>query len=555
MFLSQRRTTFVLATLLTSLVALSGCGGDSGSERTRNAALDTRTCAEGGQCKVGDTGPGGGVVFYDGGFDREWGRYLEAAPLNWGDSLPPYLKISNYPFLNGEMAGVFHPGDFSATAPWPLPNNELGSGKSAWARVKDYRCNFCVMDILAEYNKDLENGWYVPNQNEMRELINSNVRSLPRERYWTSTPSTGDPNRLITARKTSRGLEFPSMFQSSTWTFVPIRAFSSTPVAEVAAPTTTSTLPPMTTTPLPTTTSVAVTSTTASLPPQVLKAPTNVRVTFNGDEMNVSFDVPRDGLEPQYNYLKIDWSSASNELLLDRNLTLVSISIPPYFRGTQARVSVGSYTNSTQPAQTADAGAITVDIPVREPAAAPPPSVLPDKEREVSISISVLDNPIINLPEEEVPTEINRDEFVESVESQLPELTVTKVEVQVVTPSADDAPKFVEITQSDSTNFVIPADATQVNVRVTGSQGEVVQHSKLIVRVNDEGVVVAPTNISQPTDTTVKPSEGESSDTTVVSTPGDESSDDSSGSNPLVWLFIALVALLLAAFGVRQLRR
>ena len=69
---------------------------DSGA--FRDAALNTYTgltagaswnfttaalsCASGGLCAVGDTGPGGGKVFYDAGSVQSWGRYLEAAPAS-----------------------------------------------------------------------------------------------------------------------------------------------------------------------------------------------------------------------------------------------------------------------------------------------------------------------------------------------------------------------------------------------------------------------------------------------------------------------------------------
>ena len=40
-------------------------------------------CDPSGICKVGMVGPGGGIVFYDAGGSKEWGRYLEYASEGW----------------------------------------------------------------------------------------------------------------------------------------------------------------------------------------------------------------------------------------------------------------------------------------------------------------------------------------------------------------------------------------------------------------------------------------------------------------------------------------
>jgi titin len=50
--------------------------------------LGALTCAQGGTCQIGDTGPGGGKVFYDAGSTLSWGRYLEAAPVGWYGTVP-----------------------------------------------------------------------------------------------------------------------------------------------------------------------------------------------------------------------------------------------------------------------------------------------------------------------------------------------------------------------------------------------------------------------------------------------------------------------------------
>ena len=55
-------------------------------------SASARTCALGGTCKLGDTGPGGGTVVFDAGGVQWWGRYLEALPLTQGRGLPWSVK-------------------------------------------------------------------------------------------------------------------------------------------------------------------------------------------------------------------------------------------------------------------------------------------------------------------------------------------------------------------------------------------------------------------------------------------------------------------------------
>ena len=54
----------------------------TGTYTAESSGVLSETCANGGVCAVGETGPGGGKVFYDAGSVQSWGRYLEAAPAS-----------------------------------------------------------------------------------------------------------------------------------------------------------------------------------------------------------------------------------------------------------------------------------------------------------------------------------------------------------------------------------------------------------------------------------------------------------------------------------------
>lgn len=57
-------------------------------------ALTGVTCIATGPCRIGDTGPAGGVVFYDAGEHRAWGRYLEASPVDTEGVGLPWKRLA-----------------------------------------------------------------------------------------------------------------------------------------------------------------------------------------------------------------------------------------------------------------------------------------------------------------------------------------------------------------------------------------------------------------------------------------------------------------------------
>ena len=106
----------------------------------------TLSCAQGGACVVGDTGPGGGVVY----FVNNSGKYLEAAPADlaglypWNDAVEaarsyqgggksdwrlPTKDELNELYEQKQILGVFKPGYY-----W---SSSVSSSTNAWVQTFD----------------------------------------------------------------------------------------------------------------------------------------------------------------------------------------------------------------------------------------------------------------------------------------------------------------------------------------------------------------------------------------------------------------------------------
>lgn len=140
------------------------------------------TCNIGGDCKIGDIGPGGGVVFYDAGSVQPWGRYLEAAPKD------------------------LDRGQFGCIGAEPPGNAAMGAG---FANSYEINLSTCASNSAATaafaYRLNGSTGWYLPSRSELNELCK-----------YANNQVTGDPTKACTKGTSLRAGFAPTFYWSST---------------------------------------------------------------------------------------------------------------------------------------------------------------------------------------------------------------------------------------------------------------------------------------------------------------------------------------------------
>ena len=153
---------------------------------TTTVAATTTTvalaCASGGLCAVGDTGPGGGIVFYDAGSVQSWGRYLEAAPF--GD------EVQRTWATGGNQSAAVSGADGTAN----------GTGEQNTADIVAQSGNVAATSA-AVYCSELVSGgqsdWFLPSKDELN-LMYTNLHSASTPLggfssvyYWSSSEGGG----------------------------------------------------------------------------------------------------------------------------------------------------------------------------------------------------------------------------------------------------------------------------------------------------------------------------------------------------------------------------
>jgi hypothetical protein len=148
-------------------------------------------CSAGLSCAVGDIGPGGGVVFYDAGSTKSWGRYLEAAPAS--------CEIAGVPFKPAGGVQGIHALQIDR-----VRAKALGAGKAntdlivrrygktashAAALVRSQACNG-LTDWFLPSSSELNIAWRVLAQNRVNREPTP-IGGFDIGYYWTSSDYNG----------------------------------------------------------------------------------------------------------------------------------------------------------------------------------------------------------------------------------------------------------------------------------------------------------------------------------------------------------------------------
>lgn len=140
------------------------------------------SCASGGRCRLGDLGPGGGVVFYVSNANRWWGRYLEARPV----------ERAGVPWSVRPDEALYVDADPNVVQRRRIDAKAIGmGGVNTRAIVAQSGPGSYAAAVVARQTFGRKNDWYLPSKDELNALYNYRaVRgsgALRDGAYWSST--------------------------------------------------------------------------------------------------------------------------------------------------------------------------------------------------------------------------------------------------------------------------------------------------------------------------------------------------------------------------------
>ena len=195
------------AFLAVAAIALAACGGSSENSNTastvalgvKNAAL---SCAAGGACRVGDTGPGGGKVFYvaptsftsTGSACGSACKYLEAAPIGWITAATPAGQ-TNCSRPGTSTADPKCEWSGNTTARIGTTSNAIGAGyANTSAMIAQSNVAGRAATVARAFRGGGKTDWFLPSKDELTQvyLQKSVLGGFDFNYYWSSSEGAAD---------------------------------------------------------------------------------------------------------------------------------------------------------------------------------------------------------------------------------------------------------------------------------------------------------------------------------------------------------------------------
>mgnify|MGYP006269893893 FL=1 len=173
------------------LVAVRAFGPTSGTmPNTSSPVLTGRVCTDSGPCSIGDVGPGGGVVFYDAGTHKSWGRWLEMAPVETEFIGWPWKKLT----VKDRTRPVYRDQGANLARFQRVRSKAIGMGYANTKRiVRNYGPGNYAAWVVWTLDWGGKSDWFLPSEYELNEAHRVLFTALPtintirRSYYWSSS--------------------------------------------------------------------------------------------------------------------------------------------------------------------------------------------------------------------------------------------------------------------------------------------------------------------------------------------------------------------------------
>jgi hypothetical protein len=177
----------------------TGAAGTNGTNGTNATVAITQLsiCGVGGTslCKIGMTGPGGGLIFFVDYNDQYAGlNYLEAAPVGWGNGITVNVhETTGSSTVDPLMKWCSNTSSLLGLDAWS--NSAVGAGASNTSTA-DTTCTGGAIQAASDYAGGSKSDWFLPSVGEAM-LMYTNLRQagvggFPSVDYWSSSEVDAD---------------------------------------------------------------------------------------------------------------------------------------------------------------------------------------------------------------------------------------------------------------------------------------------------------------------------------------------------------------------------